>query len=216
VARHPFPLLRLWALFPLVMPYVVAHRHAAGNWSQGILVIKKSAAAKLAGLKAHAGLPSQNPGWEGEWFAFHMVWAYFWNFNVQNKVLPALVTEVMGKGGPSDGMFHSSGDYILIHSVLFMDALIANVRFDGLSSLTLLPEINRVCGFDEGECVLCWAGPFSTFVSLKEPTASWKIVDSKTGVIKEGSYDMSMIDCKAPSDCKKLTAAIRAVKSKSD
>ena len=55
------------------MPYVVSHRHAAGNWAQGVLVIKKSAAAKLANLKAHAGLPGQQPGWAGEWFAFHMV-----------------------------------------------------------------------------------------------------------------------------------------------
>ena len=61
-------------------------------------MIKKEAAAKLGNLKAHAGLPSQGPGWAGEWFAFHMVWAYFWNFNVQNKVLPGLVSEVMGKG----------------------------------------------------------------------------------------------------------------------
>ena len=55
------------------MPYVVSHRHAAGNWAQGVLVIKKTAAAKLANLKAHAGLPGQQPGWAGEWFAFHMV-----------------------------------------------------------------------------------------------------------------------------------------------
>ena len=33
------------------MPYVVAHRHAAGNWSQGVLVIRKDAVHKLERLK---------------------------------------------------------------------------------------------------------------------------------------------------------------------
>jgi hypothetical protein len=60
---------------PSHVPYVVAHRHAAGNFSQGVLVVKKSAAAKLGQLKAHAGLPQQQPGWMGEWFAFQAVWA---------------------------------------------------------------------------------------------------------------------------------------------
>ena len=197
-------------LFPLSVPYVVSHRHAAGNWSQGVLVIKKTAAAKLGNLKAHAGLPGLNPGWAGEWFAFHMVWAYFWNFNAQNKVLPGLVSEVMGEGSPKDGMFHSSGEYILLHSVLFFDALVAHVRFDGLSSVALLPELGRVCGFDEGECTLCWAGPFSTFVSPVTPTASWMIVDSKVGTLKEGKYDMSHLDNARPSDCGKIVDLVRA------
>jgi hypothetical protein len=196
-------------LFPLTMPYVVAHRHAAGNWSQGTLVIKKSAAAKLAKLKAHAGLPQQGPGWQGEWFAFHMAWSYFWGFNVQNKVLPGLVTEVMGKGAPSDGMFHSTGDYILLHSVLFFDALIANVRFDGISSLALIPELGRVCGFEEGECTLCWAGPFPTFMTPATATAEWKIVDSASGTIKEGTYTMAHIDQKSPSDCSAIVDLVR-------
>jgi len=197
-------------LFPMRMPYVVAHRHAAGNWSQGVLCIKKTAAGKLANLKAHAGLPGQNPGWAGEWFAFHMVWAYFWNFNVANKVLPGLVSEVMGKGSPADGMFHSSGDYILLHSVLFMDALIAHVRFDGLSSLDLLPEIAKVCGFEEGECTLAWAGPFPTFVQPFTPKAPWKIVDSVKGVLKEGTYTIADVDHARPSDCGKIVDLVRA------
>lgn len=208
------PALQIWLLchvvysasghfFPTWMPYVVAHRHAAGNWSQGVLVIKKSAAQKLGKLKAHAGLPGQNAGWAGEWYAFQMVWSLFWNYNVQNKMLPPLVMDVMGKAAPSDGMFHSSGDYILMHSVLFFDALIAHVRFDGLCSVDLLPEVGRVCGFEEGECTLCWAGPFPTFIgsAFKTPTADWLISDSKTGVKKSGKYDMSMLEYKKPSEC---------------
>merc|ERR1712107_152490 len=91
---------------PDSIPYVVAHRHAAGNWSQGVLVIKKAAAGKLGKLIAHAGLPSQQPGWAGEWFGFHAFWAYTWNWNLPNKMLPPLVVDVMGTGAPSDGMFH--------------------------------------------------------------------------------------------------------------
>ena len=90
-----------------------------------------------------------------------------------------------------------------MHSVLFFDALIAHVRFDGLCSVDLLPEVGRVCGFEEGECTLCWAGPFPTFIgsAFKTPTADWLISDSKTGVKKSGKYDMSMLEYKKPSEC---------------
>lgn len=209
------PLLMLWLtahilfsgaghFFPNVIPYVVGHRHAAGNWSQGVIMIKKSAAAKLGKLKAHAGLPGAQPGWDGEWFAFQAVWSYFWSANVPTKMLPPLVMDVMGKGAPVDGMCSSSGDYILLHSVLFYDALVANVRFDGLSSLALHSALGEVCGFEKGECTLCWAGPFPTFIGNSAAKADWKIVDSKVGVIKEGTYDMAMINdpaYKNMSDC---------------
>ena len=79
------PLLSLWFLVHGLyviygqiwvddVPYVVAHRHAAGNWAQGVLVIKKNAVAKLGKIKAHAGIPGQGPGWMGEWFAFWCFW----------------------------------------------------------------------------------------------------------------------------------------------
>ena len=34
------------------------------------------------------------------------------------------------------------------------DALVAHLRFDGVSNVDLLPELGRVCGFDEGECTV--------------------------------------------------------------
>jgi len=43
-------------VFPNQVPYVVAHRHAAGNWAQGVLVVKQSAAAKrvpVNGVSSH-------------------------------------------------------------------------------------------------------------------------------------------------------------------
>ena len=42
--------------FPNQVPYVVAHRHTAGNWAQGVLVVKQSAAAKrvpVNGVSSH-------------------------------------------------------------------------------------------------------------------------------------------------------------------
>lgn len=53
------------------MPYVVAHRHAAGNFAMGTLLIKFSAAAKLGKVVAHSGCPvvkgAPAPGWIGDW-----------------------------------------------------------------------------------------------------------------------------------------------------
>jgi hypothetical protein len=140
-----------------------------------------------------------------------MVWSLFWNFNVQNRMLPPLVVDVMGKGAPSDGMFHSSGDYILLHSVLFFDALVAHLRFDGVSNVDLLPELGRVCGFEEGECTLCWAGPFPTFAlsPFTKVKADWLIADAVTGVKKAGQYDMAMIEYKKPSECTKVLEMIQ-------
>jgi hypothetical protein len=47
-------LFRATILLPQV-PYVVAHRHAAGNFATGTLLVKLSAAAKIG--KARAGSP---------------------------------------------------------------------------------------------------------------------------------------------------------------
>ena len=95
-----------------------------------------------------------------------------------------------------------------------MDALIAHVRFDGLSSVALLPEIGKVCGFDEGECTLCWCGPFMSFaVPFTTPTADWMIIDAKAGLHKQGVFTAAQLndpDYKKPSDCTKLRKIIRA------
>lgn len=194
------------------VPYVIAHRHAAGNWSQGVMVIRKSALSKLSKLKMHAGIPTQDklpPGWAGEWFSFFAFGAYTWNWNLPSRMLPALVMDTMGDKAPTDGMYHSSGDYWLIHSVLFFDALVAHLRFDGLSNLDLVRELGKVCEFDKGECQLCWVGAFPSFIIHLigvTPRASWKIVDSKVGIVKEGTFtvrDVMSSEYKKPSDLSK-------------
>lgn len=214
IAMHP--ILKLWLgchacyvlyghVQPDSVPYVVAHRHAAGNWSQGIIILKKDAAHKLANIRSHAGLPAQAPGWIGEWFSFHAFFAYVYNWNLPSKMLFPLVVDAMGARAPSNGMFHSTGDYLLIHSVLFFDSLVAHLRFDGLSNLALFEELGRVCGFDESECLLAWSGAFPSFM-LPSPSASWKLVDAKCGVLKEGKYTVADVmdpAWKKPSDLHK-------------
>lgn len=215
------------------VPYVVAHRHAAGNWAQGVLVIKKSAAAKLAKVVSHAGCPAQGPGYLGEWWGFQAFMAFTWGWNINSKLLPALVLDAMkGKGAAPVGPFHKSGDFIFIHSVLFFDAICAHLRFDGLSSVALVEELGKVCGFEKDECTLCWAGAFPSFVpslgispsgkgliEKATPLASWKIIDSKTGLVKGGKYaatDLTDPAYKKPSDLPKtkLPALIEAAKTK--
>lgn len=192
-------------IFPDDLPFVAAHRHAAGNFAQGVLVIKKSAAAKLTNVVSHAGAPSQGPGWMGEWSGFHGFLAYTWNWNINTKLLPALILDAMKGGVEPVGPFHASGDFIFIHSVLFFDAICAHVRFDGMTNIDLVEELGRVCGFEDGECKLCWAGAFPTFLMapIKTPMASWKIIDACSGVIKEGKYSAADVTDPAyakPSD----------------
>ena len=190
----------IWGHYvPDHMPYVVAHRHAAGNWSQGVLVIRKSAVHKLSRLKLHAGTrPAIAPStdWASDWYTFYAFASYVWSWNFPSKLLPALVLEAMGDGAPKDGRLHASGDYVLFHSALFYDAVVAHLRFDGLSALRLTEEVGRVCGFEPGECRLCWAGAFPSFVvpPAYTPSANWKILDSVAGVVKQGTYDAATLN----------------------
>ena len=138
-----------------------------------------------------------------------MVGRYVWTWNFPSKLLPALTLEAMGDGAPSDGMVHSTGEYCLFHSALFFDAVVAHLRFDGLSALRLTEEMGKVCAFEPGECRLCWAGAFPSFVVSPAftPSASWKILDSVAGVVKQGTYDAVTLNdprYKKPSDLKSL------------
>jgi len=206
---HMHPLLVAWLcahaaysvygnFVPSHVNYIVAHRHAAGNWCWGVMLLKKSAAGKLGLLKAHAGLPQNAPGWQGEWFGFHCLWAYAWNWNMPTRMLMPLVIDTLAGRDPEE--------FVMIHSGLFFDALVAHLRFDGLSSLQLLPEVGKICGFEEGECVLAWVGAFQSFpINLFFTlTAKWKVLDSKTGLIKEGIFDAQSCEhpeYRKPSDC---------------
>ncbi|CAE7676325.1 PNO [Symbiodinium pilosum] len=195
---------------PSHVPYVVAHRHAAGNFAQGVLLVRVSAAAKLGKVVAHSGCPvvkgAPAPGWLGEWLGFHLLMAYFWLWNMPNRMLlPLTFDQLQALGGREE-------DFIMLHSVLVFDALAAHVRFDGLSSLALVRELGEVCGFEEGECTLCWVGGFQSFpVQLfSDPSAKWKVVDSKKGVLREGTYtvqDMEDASYKKPSDCRDIKIA---------
>ncbi|CAJ1346250.1 unnamed protein product [Effrenium voratum] len=172
---------------PNHVAYVVAHRHAAGNFAMGNLLLKTSAAAKLGKVVAHSGCPvvkgAPAPGWFGEWLGFHLLFAYFWLWNLPHRMLLALTCDQLQFMEPEE-------DYILLHSVLVFDALAAHVRFDGLSSLSLVGELARVCGFEEGECTLCWVGAFQSFPRqlCGDATADWKVVDSVKGVLRQGTY----------------------------
>jgi hypothetical protein len=194
---------------PSHVPYVVAHRHAAGNFVQGMLMIKVQAAGKLGKLTAHAGLPASAPGWMGQWLPCHLLLAYFWLWNLPSRMLPALIHSVCQRNG------HKYNDYVMIHSVLFFDALVAHVRFDGLSSLQLVEELGKVCGFEVGECTLCLAQSFQSFPvwPLTNGTAKWCIKDSKSGIITEGLMKVSDLQSekyKQPSDCGHLLDIIES------
>ena len=79
----------------------------------------------------------------------------------------------------------------------------------GLSALRNTEELGRVCGFEPGECRLCWAGAFPSFIvsPAYKPVASWKILDAVAGVLREGTYDAATLgsaEYKKPSDSLKL------------
>ncbi|CAK9019519.1 Hypothetical protein SCF082_LOCUS14556 [Durusdinium trenchii] len=200
--------------FPNQVPYVVAHRHAAGNFAMGTLLVKVSAAAKLGKVVAHSGCPvvkgAPAPGWIGDWLGFHLLMAYFWLWNLPHRMLlPLTYDQVSGKEETHlMSTYVHDEEFIMLHSVLVFDALCAHVRFDGLSSLALVRELGNVCGFEEGECTLCWVGAFPSFpAQLFNSTAQWKVVDSIKGVLRQGTYTVQDVEdaaYKKPSDCKSI------------
>ena len=215
-AMHP--LLALWLLLHLThvvyghlvpdhVPYVVAHRHAAGNWSQGVLVFKKSALPKLERLTTHVGFQCDAPtSWYTEWLGFTGFFCYCWNWNVPSRLLVPILLDIL-KGGdfPANRGTFTGSDVVLAHSVPFFDGVVAHVRFDGLSSVQLVQELGRVCGFEKGECRLAWVGAFPSFF-VPTPRASWRIVDAASGVLKHGTFsadDVLHPAWKTPSDLSK-------------
>jgi len=203
--------------FPNQVPYIVAHRHAAGNFSQGMIFIKFEALEKLMGFTqkyAHPGLPSamdpmnaNGMKWLGQWLAVHALIAYFWLWNMPSRMLVPVMQSWLNCQG------RKYNDYVMIHSVLLFDALCAHVRFDGLSSVQMIEVLGERCGFEDGDCTLCWVGAFQAFPiqGCCDAKASWKIIDSKKGVLKEGQ--MSISDCenakyKKPSDCEELVQKV--------
>jgi len=226
---HPYLMawLGLHALYavygnfvPSHVPYIVAHRHAAGNFSQGMIFIKFEALGKFLafaagpdfkGGYAHPGLPSALDAmneigmkWLGQWLAVHALIGYFWLWNVPNRMLLPVMQSWLNTQGNK-----KYNEYVMIHSVLLFDALCAHVRFDGLSSVAMVDILGKRCDFEPGDCTLCWVGAFQAFPiqGLCDATAKWKIVDSRRGVLKEGLMsisDLQNVDYKKPSDCGSL------------
>mmetsp|Transcript_7470 Transcript_7470/g.13440 ORF Transcript_7470/g.13440 Transcript_7470/m.13440 type:complete len:664 (+) Transcript_7470:75-2066(+) len=198
---------------PSHVPYIVAHRHAAGNFSQGMLFIKFEALGKFFGFaaqSAHPGLPGALDAtneigmkWFGQWLAVHALVAYFWLWNMPSRMLVPVMQSFLNSQGKK------YNEYVMIHSVLLFDALCAHVRFDGLSGLQMVEVLGKRCSFEPGDCTLCWVGAFQAFPiqGLTDATAKWKIVDSSSGVLKEGLFSISDCENKAykkPSDCGSL------------
>merc|ERR1719265_839969 len=99
-------LYAIWGnMVPNHVVYVAAHRHAAGNFAMGVLVLKKDAAKKLEKLKAHASLPGvlyplgedNASTWTGQWLGFYCVWCYFWLWNLPHRMLTTLMVDHIDK-----------------------------------------------------------------------------------------------------------------------
>ena len=71
--------------------------------------------------------------------------------------------------------------------VLYFDALVAHLRFDGLSNLKLVEELGRVCGFEEGEVRVVSVESQPLF----GPTMHWRVYDGAKGKIAEGKTKMA-------------------------
>lgn len=185
--------------------------------SQGMLFIKFDALPKFfkfAANYAHPGLPSaldptneMGMKWFGQWLAVHALIAYFWLWNIPSRMLVPVMQSWLNSQGKK------YNDYVMIHSVLLFDALCAHVRFDGLSSVRMVEVLGERCEFDSGDCTLCWVGAFQAFPiqAMGSAQAKWKIIDSRDGVLKEGTMAINELEneqYKRPSDCSSLVEKV--------
>lgn len=205
------PALALWLIahfafaafghiYPDHVPYVVSHRHAAGNFSQGVLIIKASAAHKLRRLTAHGDMPSKQ-GWVSEWFSFYGFLSSMWAANLPNKLLTPLLLEILVDRSPDE--------VLLLHASWFFSDITGGLRADALHTLQLLEPVSKICGFEPGECMLVWVGSFPSFPVCR-PAVSWRVLDGGR-MLKQGKCDcaaLEAVDVRMPSQCTKLLSLL--------
>lgn len=173
-------------IMPDGVPYICAHRHAAGNWAMGYIVVAQGAEHKLQKVYCHGAPPTGPNGWMPLWNSILSLGAWLWLANLPSRMALALVSSKVGSA--------ELQRVSIFHSFALMNQCCGSLRADGVSTLRLITELGEICGFEEGECELFWAGAFPFHPSPgANPRASWKIVDSKVGEVKAGTYDVKSV-----------------------
>mmetsp|Transcript_8707 Transcript_8707/g.26811 ORF Transcript_8707/g.26811 Transcript_8707/m.26811 type:complete len:582 (+) Transcript_8707:40-1785(+) len=204
-------LLFFWGSFaPDQVNHQTAHRCWAGNWTQAIWLVRKTAGPKFMQAVPVYGLPPWDPvpewvkrrGWLGPKapipdIAVYKRITFHFLMTLNMKYLPALMRRAMA--GEPVSQFH------VLHGSAVWDTLFGGVigsYFNGTQAV--MKSLQESAQFEEGECMCLWVGPFPAIgVDFAWGTSQWKIIDAKVGVVATGRLTVEMAKAVAslPSAC---------------
>lgn len=180
---------------PQDTPYNANHRHWAGNWPNGLVLIRKTAAEKMLEPWPIPGRPqwSPPPAWTQSFLArmgaavedyevrMFKTLGHFWNVSMNMKCMPALVQHALCQ--------QPIGDFYILHILQFADLFMGGPNWNHR-----VPEMIEAAVAEsqirEGDCVCIWTGPFPFRFGSHHGRHPWKIIDGKVGVINEGNISI--------------------------
>ncbi len=145
-------------------------------------------------------------GFAARWRGFVNPMAFTWSWSLPARMLVPLVLRAL-RGRPHE-------EVQMLHARKLCAQAFGNVRGDGLANPRLIEELGQTCGFEEGECVCCWAGCFPHYFTDANPEMSWRIVDAKAGELHRGHVRLLTLQAATsrPSDAKKSSLLLGARK----
>ena len=173
------------------------YRFWAGNWPQSwVLVSEKGMAKVKKNFPSHAKL-----GLPGE--VFNKLQGPFWAFNffgvlqtaqLPHRIMPELMhkglltgAKLRGEDAPkslTDFQDNRKGAFLL--GFMFFNWATGFMANDALRSAHVLTEMQKVCNFAPGECMVMFSNSFPLLAGLTGATSHWTITDANKGVLEEG------------------------------
>jgi len=184
--------------------YMNCWRFWAGNWPQSWFLMSESGVEKVRKLPSRSVFPPadglKDMGIMGPWEAEYMdtyLSAFMWFTQLCSRIFPALLHEVTG-GKP----LHECR---LVYGMLVTNHCLGPASNCVLRAKHLVPRLQRVCQFEEGECIwiVCWSFPsFGKY-------ARYEVIDLKKGQLCAGRWSTEdALALGKPSDCQGLASRL--------
>eukprot|EP00746_Dinoflagellata_sp_MGD_P132532 gnl/MRDRNA2_/MRDRNA2_66238_c0_seq1.p1 gnl/MRDRNA2_/MRDRNA2_66238_c0~~gnl/MRDRNA2_/MRDRNA2_66238_c0_seq1.p1 ORF type:complete len:591 (-),score=59.54 gnl/MRDRNA2_/MRDRNA2_66238_c0_seq1:4-1716(-) len=218
-ASAPYP-LQLWfvgetllVLFGVLRPdlisYQTGHRNWAGNWSQAVIFLRKSAASKLTDSVITYGRPAwdavpesiqlgpklteKDASFAKELITYKLLGNY-WLSTMNLKVLPSLVQRTL--------MAEPIQDFYVMHGNQLCDTCMGS--FFCLSWFPLVvSSLQKVAHFEERDFLCIHVGSFPFQGGCRTSSTKWQILDASAGVVASGTLhsDAAWTLATLPSAC---------------
>merc|ERR1719433_1794412 len=120
-----------------------------------------------------------------------------WFTQLCNRIFPILLHEV------TDGKPLHGGH--IVYGMQLTQHCLGSCSNCAIRTKMLLPRLQKMCEFEEGECIVIFCWSFPSFGSV----AHYQVVDLKKGELFSGEWSASEASsCTKPSDCQRFASRI--------